>query len=168
MKRIFLDVDGVLADFVGGVLRAFPLPHEPHNTPWDFIPDDVWPRLDAAFWAGLDVLPDARALVELCQQRGELYLLTALPRTNRTEAVEGKLKWVGQHFPQLANRTILCVGGKASWATADAVLIDDHDGNVDAFRAAGGNAILVPRSWNCGGHDAYSWDLMRSRINEVA
>ena len=33
-------------------------------------------------------------------------------------------------------------------ARPDALLIDDGDHNVEAFRANGGQTILVPRPWN--------------------
>ena len=33
-------------------------------------------------------------------------------------------------------------------AHSGSLLIDDYDKNINDFRQAGGNAILVPRQWN--------------------
>jgi len=56
-----------------------------------------------------------------------------------------------EHFPQFQRR-FLFGPAKAFCASPERVLIDDYDGNVDKFRAAGGHAILVPQSYNSRSH----------------
>lgn len=63
--------------------------------------------------------------------------------------VDGKRMWLRHHLPQYA-RTAFFGGAKHRLAGPDITLIDDCDNNVNAFRAAGGSAILVPRWWNSG------------------
>lgn len=157
INQIFLDIDGVLADFVGGAIERFQLPVKPDDVTWDFLPSECWAHMDADFWAGLNPLPDCHKIVERLDV-SKTWLLTSLPQTNRQAAGEGKYKWVEKHLPQFQHRLLFCVSRKSLWAHGAALLIDDHDANVNQFREAGGHAVLVPRPWNSGG--VYSFDFM--------
>lgn len=60
----------------------------------------------------------------------------------------GKMEWIYKNCPKWLHRQYLIGPCKHMCARPDALLIDDSDKNVKAFRDHGGQAILVPRPWN--------------------
>ena len=156
----FLDMDGVLADYYAGVCRAFgldPWPYKCRLGDWDFYTgeplglttEQVAPKMDAEFYAGLDLLPDARRIVETAEAwyQGDVYFLTSPWDT--PGCFDGKLAWVKKHFPKYARR-MLVGSAKEACAHPDAILFDDSPVNCKKFREAKfrGEAFLVPRPWN--------------------
>lgn len=154
---IFFDIDGVLANFVAGALglhgKSLPI----LDVRWDFLTqvgfDGVndpafWSPMGQEFWAnlatysdGMDFLRYAEALVG----KESVGLLTSPCDTEG--CVEGKRAWVARHLPEYKRR--LFVGAaKHLFAGPGKILIDDHDANADAFRAAGGEAYQPARPWN--------------------
>jgi hypothetical protein len=153
---IYLDIDGVLADFVGGVLSMYKSYSYDEITQPDMAailkisPDKFWGQIDmwgGAFWENLQLLPNAKAIMEECQRlAGHVVLLTS-PSLD-VNSRHGKIRWVENHF----GRVDVCFSshGKHPYAGGPrTLLVDDFDKNVDAFREAGGAALLVPRPWNC-------------------
>lgn len=158
-KRVFLDLDGVLADFIGGVLKL-------HNLPYSHIKDmkgsygvakylnlsekDFWGELNKHpdFWHSLSTTKEANDLVENIYSlvdSSSVYLLTSPSRNEH--AYSGKYLWVKKHFPDLLPRLIL-TSHKHLLADRFHILVDDSDKNCNDFKKAGGNAILFPRPWN--------------------
>lgn len=156
---IFLDIDGVLADFVGGVCQLYGRNRsdviqamEPGN--WDGLPDalgttedEMWRRIDSAgsdFWAGLPLLPWARTLAKECEAIADVYLATTPSRY--PGSLSGKLRWIkafGTH-----ERRYVMTPHKHLLAGPKRLLIDDKDRNVKEFWDAGGQAVLFPSKWN--------------------
>ena len=155
MPVVYLDLDGVLADFVGGVCQAFNIPRETLLETWtpgqyDLCPPlkvsanhfwDVISRRGEEFWANLGVMPDAYELVALAEQRGEVVFMTSPPLN--PSAVVGKIRWIEKHFPTFRRRFAV-TPCKAAFAHPYAVLVDDWDEAVTKFRKAGGSGH--PRS----------------------
>jgi len=160
IKTIFLDMDGVITDFVGGVCRALdrpnPYPEETRDyTFWNAWPDIATKDVDAicyqVFWHNLEWVDDGRDTLRAIKATlglEKVYLLT-MPMPN-LESASGKMMWINDNLPIYLSRTIITTREvpKAFLARPDALLIDDKDENVEEFRTAGGNAILVPRPWN--------------------
>lgn len=156
---IYLDMDGVIADFVNGFCRWRNLSDLPphHQTTWPgvgdhagLVPDQldlVLRQASAAFWATLPVLPWAQELVAECLGYGQVRILTAAVASE--EAVTGKMRWLDKHFPHLTSRAIFC-REKYLLARPSSVLIDDHDEQLDKFQEYGGEAIVFPQPWNSG------------------
>lgn len=156
--KCFLDLDGVLVNFVGGACRKHRRPN-PYSRPeslgeWDCVKligmaeDDFWRPLDFHFWRLLDWMPDGREILDLVEDTfgpSNVCLLTS-PADN-FGAVEGKRAWIKKHLPGYYRRTIFS-SAKEFMAGPDRVLIDDYVVNVDRFTEAGGLAMLVPRPWN--------------------
>lgn len=159
MKRIFLDMDGVLVDYYGGVLRATigdtnPWPYKSTPGKWNFYEEhgvttgQVAPLMDADFYSELKWLPDGREILELCEATvgpRNVFLLSSPWDTNG--CFEGKMEWVRRNMKGYERRVLIgpC---KEACAHPDACLIDDADKNCNAFAACEGKAILYPRPWN--------------------
>ena len=159
---VFFDLDGVLANFVGGALR---LHNRDHDVPvescrWNFMTQlgftgendpAFWAPLGFDFWAGLSPYSDGMALLRATEQRfakdgvGEIGLLTSPCDT--PGCVDGKRAWVAKHLPSY-RRKLFVGSAKQLFAGPGKLLIDDHDSNVNAFEAAGGRAVQPPRPWN--------------------
>lgn len=154
--KVYLDMDGVLVDFRRGVCEVFGLSGNPEK--WCFWED--WPNVTSEmvnaictqeFWRTLNFTHDGQVIlygwVGLMQKFDDITLLT-MPMPN-PGSWSGKYLWVEENMPaKFMNNIIMLQGSKAQLAGPDILLIDDKDENVEKFRAAGGQAILVPRSWN--------------------
>lgn len=156
--RCFLDLDGVLVNFVGGACR-FHRRRNPYALPaslgeWDCVSllgmsqEEFWRGLDFHFWRNLEWMADGRRVLDLVEGTfgaSNVCLLTS-PPDNRG-SVDGKRAWVNRHLPQYFRR-LLIGSAKEFMAGPEAVLVDDYAVNVDRFAEAGGFSVLVPRPWN--------------------
>ena len=134
MNRLFLDCDGVLADFDRGaaaVLAMSPREFEKRHGLGEF-----WRRLARApdFYATLPELPDARELFEAVRHLDPI-ILTGLPRGNW--AAQQKERWAAEHFP--GTRIITCMAvDKRRHAQAGDILVDDLLTHRHLWEEAGG------------------------------
>lgn len=158
MKPVcFLDLDGVLVDFVGGALAMHGKHIPPAEVRWDF-PSQVgfdgvnaaafWAPLGRDFWAGLGWTADGRGILAAVEDAfgpERVCLLTSPCLT--PGCAEGKLDWVRRELPGYARR-VLVGPCKHLLAGPGKLLVDDHDANCEAFAKAGGASVLVPRPWN--------------------
>lgn len=156
----FVDLDGVLVDFVGGVNKSFNLPTE-YPPPKNGLPQWDWFKhygitgkqvndiCTSDFWANLEWTLDGheilRTIVEYVGSKN-IYLLTC-PMPN-LESASGKARWVGKYLPFYNDRLIITRAPKQLLAGPNRLLIDDNDSNIEDFIRAGGKGILVPRFWN--------------------
>lgn len=109
--RVYLDMDGVLADFD----RAA---HEHGMDPAHFK------RVAGAYF-GMEPVPGAIEAVRQMEAMGFLtFGLTKIPRSNPYAATE-KLLWARHHFPSIADRIIISPD-KGAVGTARDFLVDDH------------------------------------------
>jgi len=167
IRRIFLDVDGVLANWNKGAHQIHGLPYDdgvegyqkwpykrgPEGWDWNKDPKvnlsiaEMFAPMGFDFWDQLEWLHGGKELVSylLTEHGDKLYLLTAPALTKG--AVDGRLSWIAREIPELRKRTIIC-SCKEACANDDALLIDDCTKNVESFVQAGGRAIMVPRPYN--------------------
>jgi 5'(3')-deoxyribonucleotidase len=153
---IYLDVDGVIADFVGGAMKVHGVHIPPKEIKWNFFLDmgfqhendpAFWgPLNNVEFWENLEPLDDGMELAKwLLKEHGDhVTLCTA---ANRPEAAEGRRRWVNKYFPELFEGIIF---SRQKWRMAgkDKLLIDDNDDNIEAFYNKKGHTITIPRPWN--------------------
>lgn len=163
IDRILLDIDGCLADFLGAVCKFHGKtyaghPHDPETqteqTSWDIEPifqmssHNLWEPLGYEFWLNVEPLPWCHEVISLLSDRfGEdnICLLTSPIRTDG--CIDGKMAWIRKHIPQFGRRFLM--GPKKQFCAApNHCLIDDHDGNITAFKDAGGQAFLFPAPYN--------------------
>lgn len=154
MLTCFVDLDGVLVDFVGGAMdchgKSIPRSEVRWDLPAQFglSPEAFWAPMGDLFWRSLDWTEEGKSLLaglERIFQPENIAILTSPCLT--PGGVEGKVQWVRQHLPGYSRRFF--VGGdKRLLAGITKILIDDHEKNVDDFVTAIGNGVLVPRPWN--------------------
>jgi hypothetical protein len=95
-RQLYLDCDGVLADFdksATAILGLPPRAYEKRHGPRGF-----WRKLAEApdFYFGLPLLPDAMELFEAVRHLDPI-ILTGLPQGNW--AADQKIRWAAHHFP---------------------------------------------------------------------
>lgn len=166
VKTILLDMDGVLVDFMGGLHHALNLPWDPDNYRYKAGEYDCFESMvesnpdklksmgpiyrttdERAFWANLEWDRFGKKYLAVAQSfKVPIYICTK-PML-RPEAWAGKIDWLGKHIKDAVSGTIITSGPKHMLAKPGAVLIDDKDENVNEFRAAGGQAYLIPQPWN--------------------
>jgi 5'(3')-deoxyribonucleotidase len=151
--HIYLDMDGVMVDWVGEVLRTFDsdLKEEDIDT-WKIedklgISEDfMWSRLWSRFWwEGLAPYPWATPLFEMLTAYGQVTYLTSPGKC--PSAASGKLAWIQQrHGPGFTDW--IFTNHKEHVSGPGRILIDDSEKFCEAWEKAGGYAILVPQYWN--------------------
>lgn len=148
----FLDMDGVCVDFMGGALAVHGRTLPPREIQYDFWHQlgmtavDFWAPMNVGFWATLPWTHEGRAILAAVEDvfGGRVQILTSAGHEN---ARTGKREWVAREMRKYQKRVNMETK-KHLWAHPHTVLVDDHQANVEAFRAAGGEAVLVPRPWN--------------------
>ena len=167
INTVFLDLDGVITDFLTGLHKALDIPYDINNYlyekgKWDMLADiktgieetcftfqDCNNCCIAKFWAELPWMHDGRDILRaVIDTLGleKVYFLTT-PMSN-LESASGKMMWVNDNLPIYLKRTIITQAPKSLLARPNVLLIDDRNENIDEFVKAGGQGILVPRPWN--------------------
>lgn len=133
-RRIYLDCDGVLADFNRGAEAVLGMP--PDRFTRRFGLKAFWSRLASApdFFGSLEPLPDANLLFEAVQHRRPV-ILTGLPRGAWAEPQ--KRRWAERHFPGVEVITTSAALKREHCHPGD-VLVDDNKRYADLWEAAGG------------------------------
>ena len=135
--QIFLDCDGVLADFDRGAERVLGMP--PRAFEKRYGPKVFWKRLAAApdFFADLDPMADAYELFEAVKAARPI-ILTGLPRGNWAEPQ--KRRWAERHFPGVEVITTAAALKREHCHPGD-VLVDDRDTYRHLWEEAGGRFV---------------------------
>jgi hypothetical protein len=134
MRRLYLDCDGVLADFDHGataILGMKPKAFEHRHGLGRF-----WQKLASApdFYFSLPLMPDAMRLFDAVKHLHPV-ILTGLPRGNW--AADQKMRWAAQHFPGVRMTTCMA-RDKRNHAKDGDVLVDDNDKFRHLWEQAGG------------------------------
>jgi hypothetical protein len=143
IRQIFLDQDGVLADFESGLTKA--LGYKVDLKDKKDVYDAEKRKLTAQrLFLNLDPLPDAWKLVDYCMNSGiHTEILTAAGTVNRTLVIQDKIAWIRRHIhPHWIIIPTFKGSQKAAFAHKKAVLIDDRQRNIDTWVEAGGIGIL--------------------------
>lgn len=153
VRNVYCDMDGVLADFIGGMERLYNLSgsaavekflSKPHA--WEQVHEE-----HPDIFAQLTALPDAAALMRVLKQlerekRINLFILTAVPNELlHSRAILDKKDWMYRHF-QIDPRKVF-VGtrkDKSKYALIDkmegrqpSILIDDFKKNIREWEQLG-------------------------------
>jgi hypothetical protein len=152
-KRILLDLDGVIADFVAAAVEL----HKPSNpvvSSWNFFEEwgltarDFWGPMGYNFWVNVPKTTDAVQIVQMCEEAvgsRNVCLLTAPCYTKGCR--DGKRDWIRKHFPQYHRRHLIGAP-KEFCASPNSLLVDDSDTNCETFANWGGHFCLYPNQAN--------------------
>lgn len=147
---VFLDMDGVIVDFIGGVEKWYQVDLS-KRTSFDFdyaamdmTGNEFWKGLTDEFWEGLDFLPWGLELL-LALEEFTPIILSSPARDN----AGGKQQWLKKKLSGYHSNDRYLLGAP-KWAVAGPgkVLIDDYDKHVAEWFQHGGDAVLFPRRWN--------------------
>lgn len=153
MTRLYLDMDGVLADFnalARETLGATP-DDERAAAQRGRWPDEEWRKLKSVpnFYRKLPKTDIADELVALARRfrdelGWEIRVLTAIPKGNdMPDAFQDKLEWMQEYYPDIRVYFGPYSKDKAHHARMGDYLVDDRRDNCREWEAAGGTAIKV-------------------------
>lgn len=153
MPTLYLDMDGVLADFnarAREILKATP-EQERAAADRGRWPDSDWRKLVEVphFYRHLPKTDIADDLVKLGRRfRDELgwdlKVLTAIPKGNDVpDSFQDKLEWMQAHYPDIRVHFGPYSKDKKDHAKMGDYLVDDRQDNCREWEAAGGTAIKV-------------------------
>lgn len=149
ISKIYLDMDGVLADFNRGVKELCGMEPLDQQTATDEETDRLWEAISQVdhYYDRLEQLPGAAdLLLTLIRKYGDrCEVLTAIPKPKRNvkNANTDKKKWMERHFGSDIKVNIVFRAEKKNFCTGeDSILIDDYQANIDEWVSYGGTGIL--------------------------
>ena len=133
--EVYLDLDGVFADFEGRVkLITGKHPHEmSSNSLWKAI------HRDTEFFYNLEFMENAHILWEYTKQYSPKFL-TGLPSGRGSK--EQKIRWVAEKFGTEHETIVLPKREKQLHSGPNKVLIDDTRTNINEWVLKGGHGIF--------------------------
>jgi len=147
---VYLDMDGVLADFFGGVEKMYGVQHwkQLTNDKTKDLKSEVINRITGTdFFATLPKFQSADALIDMVKKftGGKFSINTSPLRGDHENSAKYKKIWISNNIEQPDE--IVVTGRKESYAKDKAsgtpnILIDDRPVNVERWQGAGGYGIL--------------------------
>ena len=142
IDKIFVDMDGVLADFVRGV-------EGPKYLNGPLVSEQTYDSRkielsNKGLFRDLPIMPGMLKLINYIKESGiDWEILTASGSLNRTVVAKDKIYWIRKHVdPKVIVTAIIKGEDKAAFARSNHVLIDDRKSNIDAWTEAGGIGIV--------------------------
>jgi 5'(3')-deoxyribonucleotidase len=141
--EIYVDMDGVLADFFGEWAKLMNVDHFTDIGKQHDINDALQKIRDTDdFWLKLPILPEAKNLLNLIKQvRGEYSICTS-PLADDPNSEKHKRTWVEKNLAFFPPKEVHVTHDKPQFATAKDgtpnILIDDYGVNINSWEAAGG------------------------------
>lgn len=166
---ILLDMDGVLADFHGGVCDLYDVTMqqclEISEPPWEYAIEKqisdvlghevsnqgMWNLINhkmPGFWRHLRPYDHAQELyAALAHEYGKENIIISTSPGLNPQAFSEKVIWMKDFFNHCP--TQMMVGPKKHLLADERhVLIDDSAHNISEFRKHGGKAVTFPQPWN--------------------
>jgi 5'(3')-deoxyribonucleotidase len=168
-KVIIMDVDGVVADFTGGLME-----HNPERKRlgaeaitgyrMDFTPAEVKACEDHNFWRNLSRYPDANP--KALEDAGHTLVWCTKPWESCVGWAYARTAWLKKHFNA---QEIICTAAKHR--VKGDVLIEDSFENLIAWKKhfPEGRALLYTRPWNASFEyqDRFTWDMLPQLLEEL-
>lgn len=146
--KLYVDLDGVLVNFEGGLDKILEEPYNPERFDNDAkYRSMVWKTISKYqenghnFWEELNPMKDAQQLWDyVADFNPEILTATGLSKYNSGEQ---KIKWVKENVGSgITVNLVEKSRDKAKFASPKSVLIDDKEKSIDPWREAGGIGIL--------------------------
>ncbi len=149
IKKIFFDMDGVLADFDRGVRELCDMEPSPQGDDWRPGMDDLmWEKIRQVdhYYDKLELMPGAKKMFDtLYGMYGDkCEILTGIPKPKRGILTSGedKTNWVHRLLNPDVVVNIVYREEKPDYCTGkDCILIDDLAKNIEAWEECGGTGI---------------------------
>lgn len=150
-RTLYIDLDGVMADFDGAFPQVFGLDHR------SLADDEMWGHINGhpSFFRDLPPMFGALEFFRSVEHLNPV-ILTACPKSNYPHVAAQKRAWVREHLSQ-TSLVLPVLGGRHKplfMHQAGDILVDDFGKNCIAWSAAGGVAIK---------HEGH-WDLTRAAL----
>lgn len=179
--RLLLDVDGIVADFVGAAVKVMSEKSGRRISSDDVVHWEVTSVLDdhavreackeefnkAGFCSAFEVYDGAQAAVRRLQELTELFFVTAPMRSSPTWMPE-RVSWLERHFA--VDHRHVVFASKKHIISGD-FMVDDAPGNIAPWLASnpGSVGLLWDRPYNRGPDAAgmarvSSWDDVLARV----
>lgn len=143
ITKIYLDMDGVIADFNKRFKERFKIEPKDAQTYKEF--DSFFIKFIAEQdFATLDLMPEAMELIEFLRS---LSIPTEILSSTSSEKKDGdirpqKLEWLKKHNIEFTPILVPGKRFKKDYSNANSLLIDDTPANIDQWRREGGIGIL--------------------------
>lgn len=143
MGRLFLDLDGVMADFDGDFPKTFGVESNAvtKTEMWKLI----WEH--GSYFRDMNPCPGALFNYGAWMTWHKPIILTACGTTRYWDVYSQKCEWVRKHLGVIPIIGVKDGLDKAGFARPGDILIDDWAKNTNAWEAAGGKAVLHTGDW---------------------
>lgn len=148
VKKIFFDLDGVLADFDRGVQELCGMEVVPQDQRSPETDNAMWEKIreEGHFYDKLELMPGAKKLFDTVYQKygDRCEILTGIPKPKRgiLTAREDKVNWSRRMLAENVVVNIVFREQKPEYCTGrDCILIDDLEKNIKAWEDLGGTGI---------------------------
>ena len=149
IRKIYFDLDGVLADFDRGIDEIAGFNRDGVNTNSNVNDDAMWVAIEKVpnFYNKLELMPGAQKLFDtLYKMYGDsVEILTGIPKPKRNipTAAQDKVDWVHRMLsPNIKVNTVYREEKMNFCTGVDCILIDDLQKNISDWEALGGIGIL--------------------------
>jgi 5'-nucleotidase len=149
MKRIAVDMDGVLADVYSQFIKYHERDFGDYLKPEDLIGRselEVFPNgrnyvTSKGFFRNAPVIAESQRVVSGLNREYDLFIVSAA--TEFPQSLTEKQYWLNEHFPFIHWRQMVFCGSKEIIDAS--LMIDDHFKNLDKFK---GDTILFTQPHN--------------------
>ena len=158
--KVYLDMDGVLADFFGAWSRMSGVNHYKDINNVEAKLQLI--REHPSFWVDLPPLPNAFKLIQTVRQLYGEYYICSKPLEGDPRSNPGKQAWIRQHLSSMPPAGVVLTASKAEYATNAGVpniLVDDYGVNINQWQQAGGIGIH---------YEDHSFDRVRRSLTSLA
>lgn len=148
IPTLYLDMDGVVADFNGFASTVLREPVDASTEKWT---PEQWNKLRShpCLYKHLPKTAKADEVINLARKfrnylGWRVYMLTAVPKANDVpDAFSDKMYWMLKHYPDITVRFGPFAKNKKDHCRPGDVLFDDRPSNCEEWIQAGGRAILA-------------------------
>lgn len=139
---VFVDMDGVLADFFGEWAK---LDHKDHYKDIEHKEKALdLVRHHPTFWTKLPLLPHAKDLLHFIKENYGDYYILSKPLEGDPRSEPGKRAWIREHLQDVMPAKMIFTADKQRFAYVGGqpnILIDDFGKNIDLWKMNGGIGI---------------------------
>lgn len=168
MKKIYFDMDGVLADFDKSADAIFPrttnlnLSTSEMSNQSHLQKQERWTIIERTpnFWRDIPQIPNIIEVLKIADKIGELFILSKTPAAKHFSTAETytnfiaseKKNWILQNFAKYFKEQNIIISNidkeKLIKPTTNDILIDDRPQNITQWCSAGGIGILFTTPQN--------------------